>query len=476
MAQHNETDSFRIVRDTTLEERVLLLMVQIRGDIWWTAGSAVLIANGVALSATHIVDGFYRRNRDRIEAALAHMPLEEGDVVQLRNISFDAFQITGNGQIVLRWSVVRWRSFIEGSDVCILELRPHPLCPEAGAYEIDHTQMIIHPFPPAIGRTVFTCGWPDDPAIGPGPLPAPELTNFFPYISTGLCTSITQRVSEGPRDNNFPFVFHTSCETYSGMSGGGVFLRSANGTFALCGIHWMADPENRDSTTASTLWSALTRRITFHDDHEGMLLDEVARSGVNIPSTRFFRYEEPDNERPVLLFQVGELIQHGTIEGASDFHWLSLRADPEQDQEHRQTPFEMISVRPMNALDTVVCAAMEMEFPERLRWGADRFGEVINNPDYRAFVATGIHNSWLGYIVIENTPECSTHIHNLAKVGRVRRVGRTLLEHVLVPDRLFTLTVEENNAVARRLYEDCGFEKEVVRKGTVHLFRPIVAE
>jgi len=310
-----------------LHESLLLIWAE-RDGKWWNAGSAVLIADRLALTAKHTFNNlwatFNPREAER-ERALRAFPAEVHDGSRITvemNASVDVFQSLATGELK-RWMIARAWSTGDNSggpndsDLQLILLEPHPESEAAKNYKLE-TPLTLQLFPPAIGQDVILFGWPDHPELQNGVREKPEIDidseQFYEShgIVTKLCTTkaTLELVS-------FPH-FCSDCENRNGMSGGPIFTRKHGSSYVLCGVHSRGGVVSGQESRESVLWQLLP--LWIHYQGRDCRVYDLALEGViNAPCARYFTLTQDGNFTDISC-KLPELQRQGTLNGNPD--WL----------------------------------------------------------------------------------------------------------------------------------------------------------
>lgn len=319
MFQFEPTSTFFPLRATdSLSEYVLLLLAQSRHEPnrWWTAGTAFLVMDRVAISGAHIFKNFDRKlSRARAYAnKLSHLGPPEEPAFDNTATSFDAIQFMPNGD-VHRWSVSEvGRGPDSETDIALLLLEPHPSCGKSKNYKlIKERAPRLQLVPPAVGQKIFVCGWPDDKThhLEGGELPEPVLEGGFFFMSEGIVEHLSTTVASKERFD-YPH-FRTNAVTHSGMSGGPVLTQKNNG-FVICGTHIGGD--GLGLSRHSILWPMLYMPVPTPDRKRERSIWNLANNReINAPCTGFFQLDGPNQ----LKCNNREVQVNGTIKGHADW-------------------------------------------------------------------------------------------------------------------------------------------------------------
>lgn len=319
MPQFADSDDFHSVdHNHPHAEFCLLLIAQNKQlDEWWPIGSAVLIGNGIAVSARHILHFVQRRilniHLDSLDAAFygpdVYYRMPEGD-----HIGFDAIQFTNdspNG--FFRWSVHAISAEPRQSvDLVMLDLRPHPLSPPKAVSAFGPLELQI--FPPAVGQEILVVGWPDHPSTNGGPLPNKVLSDTYLYESKGSVTQICE--VGGDREG-----FLSDARTESGMSGGAILARKPNDELVVAGV---VSRKLDDLSTHTALWTLLPQKAPDHEKGTYVPIPILADRGIlNLPGKNLFTFGQIEGK--VGLHQVctiPEITGCGTYQGKSVWTFL----------------------------------------------------------------------------------------------------------------------------------------------------------
>jgi Trypsin-like peptidase domain len=204
------------------------------------SGTAVFIAPGLALAATHVLDDYWTRfaePRAWEESASA------GFVIQTHQFQkqLDAF---------VPWQVFR-ACHSEHTDVAILQLAPRGQLPKNYRWPYPRIDLA----PPTVGEELVVVGFPE-PTIVWDPTDSEWSIKAPPHVSVGR---VTQVFSERRDSVRLPFPsFELETSVLGGMSGGPIFDRSGHLRGLVCSSFEM------DETVASSpimygtmLWPAV---------------------------------------------------------------------------------------------------------------------------------------------------------------------------------------------------------------------------
>lgn len=238
-----------VYRNTTKEEFRHLIMDQVmpliafEGRNGIVAGTCVLIAPYLALTARHVV-----------EAIHSHFGR---DAWKDKNVNLDVYPIQFNtGRIWYVSQVFAW----VGTDIAFLRLQPRSEQAKSPAQEF----LKITVDPPAIDSEITALGYPKtEIAVERNDHEVTALKlNIGPTISTGNVTEIHRSL----RDKsmlNFP-AFSVNARFPAGMSGGAVF----NDKKELCGLvcSGLEDHHgaNEDYSNAVSIWPSMLIKMKFN--------------------------------------------------------------------------------------------------------------------------------------------------------------------------------------------------------------------
>jgi len=208
----------------------------------YVAGTAVLIAPGLALTARHVIESLFAHfNRDAWKG---------------HNTQFDISIAQAN--LGAYWHVVNTYAWI-GSDIAVLALRPGN--DVALGTQINRLPMTVDP--PVVGSEVTALGYPHTEIV----LERHNIT------SVNIALSVTPTVSVGKvlevhaslRDStllSFP-CFSADATFFQGMSGGAVF----NEQRELCGLVCAGgEGELSDRSHGVSIWPSMIIPLTLPPD------------------------------------------------------------------------------------------------------------------------------------------------------------------------------------------------------------------
>jgi len=236
-------------RKTTKEEFRHPIMDQVmpviafEGRNGLVAGTCVLIAPYLALTARHVVEAIHRSFGC--------------DAWKDKNAKLDVYPIQFNtGRI---WYVSQVFAWI-GTDIAFLRLQPRS--EQAKTPDSQFLKMTVDP--PAIGSEITASGYPKTEITverNDHEVTALKL-NIYPTVSTGIVTEIHRSL----RDKtmlNFP-AFSVNARFPAGMSGGAVF----NDKKELCGLvcSGLEDGQDRngDYSNAVSIWPSMIIKMEFN--------------------------------------------------------------------------------------------------------------------------------------------------------------------------------------------------------------------
>jgi V8-like Glu-specific endopeptidase len=273
-----------VYRKTTKEEFRHPIMDQVmpviafEGREGLVAGTCVLIAPFLALTARHVVEAIHKHFGK--------------DAWKGKNVNLDVYPIQFNtGRIWYVSQVFAW----VGTDIAFLRLQPR----SEQAKTPDSQFLKITVDPPAIGSEITALGYPKtEIAVERNDHEVTALKlNIYPAVSTGTVTKI-HRSFRDKTMVNFP-AFSVNASFPAGMSGGAVF----NDKKELCGLVCSGlecgQDRNGDYSNAVSIWPSMLIKMKFN-------------SGDYLPTGL-----EPDRQYSALeLAQIGyiKVIGHERIE------------------------------------------------------------------------------------------------------------------------------------------------------------------
>jgi len=224
-------------------------LVAVQNGIFKQCGTAVILNNGIAVTAKHIFDWAWRTFEGERMGDDQHLTGTFGlMVIQILNEAKDA----------ALWDV-REVFFSPFNDVAFLKLVPT----SESALSRQCRTPKINLFPPIIGSKVAALGYPArEIKIEQDGENAKLLTDLRPMTTTG----IVKQIHEYKRDSvRLPFpCFQTNARFDDGMSGGPVF--DSNG--CLCGLICQnlppSIPGEEHVSYVTTLWPSMATKVDFN--------------------------------------------------------------------------------------------------------------------------------------------------------------------------------------------------------------------
>lgn len=229
--------------DSPITEFTLAIKAHKDGH-YYASGSAIIIAQNLAITAQHVIDDFFREFEGKYLDAVPNSEVAGTFHMQL-------FQILSNGKSGLIWNVTRLWS-CNFTDIAVLRLSPTT----QEALDYKWRLPIIDLIPPKVGERISCFGYRK-----------PKVTKTDNHIEWHVDskTSIgeVKAVHDQKRDNcrlTFP-CFQTNAKYDGAMSGGPVFKDSGK----LCGIICSNLPPSADGeehvSYVTSLWPLMGLKI-----------------------------------------------------------------------------------------------------------------------------------------------------------------------------------------------------------------------
>lgn len=206
---------------------------------FFASGSAVIIANGLALTARHVVNDFW----DFFEPD----PSTSAATERTGSHSMLAFQITRDGSSGALWAVHKlWHG--PWTDLAVLALTPFS---DEAAQARLYTP-ILRLEPPPVGETVCAFGFHTPRIVTDN-----NRTTWHvnPFSSEGTVVEVFERQRDSHR-LNFP-CFRTNARYDGGMSGGPVFDSHGHLCGVICSNLPPSEPGDEHVSYVTSLWPAL---------------------------------------------------------------------------------------------------------------------------------------------------------------------------------------------------------------------------
>lgn len=229
--------------DSPITEFALGIMAH-RGGEYYASGSAIVIGQGIAITAQHVIDDFFRKFEGNYLDAAPNGEVEGTFHLQL-------FQILNKGQSGLIWNVTRLWS-CNFTDIAVLRLSP------TSQEALNHKWRlpIIDLMPPEVGERVSCFGYRNPKTTA--------IVNMIEWqVDSKTSIGEVKAVHNQKRDNcRLPFpCFQTNARYDGAMSGGPVF----KDTGKLCGIICSNLPPSVDGeehvSYVTSLWPLMGLKI-----------------------------------------------------------------------------------------------------------------------------------------------------------------------------------------------------------------------
>lgn len=272
----------RLVTLGELQHRLTLQVVPVfafSGCQSVVAGTAILIAPGIAITAQHVIEEIYEQ-------------FNVDNASENTNLDLYVFQIV-TGACWYVCSVSHW----VGTDIAVLSIRPRN--EEASNSTVHRLKLTVDP--PSIGDTVTAIGYPKSS------LDIPRNDSELLHLNLTLLPTVSEGcvldVHSSYRDSanvRFP-SFSVETEYVGGMSGGPVFNENAQ----ICGLVCAGGKgELADYSVATSVWPVCIISALVPEGvpkHEGVVsgssykILELARHGyidlIGHERIEFFTYE-----------------------------------------------------------------------------------------------------------------------------------------------------------------------------------------
>lgn len=249
LALTRELSKIPVFNPTALESpitEIALALAVKRGHCWHASGTAVTIANGLAITAKHVFQDYWAKygNGSELRGSLV------GD------FGVVARQVLPGGRIAL-WNVTRaWLSPV--TDIAFIRLNARS---ESAREYARFRVPPINPLAPAVGDRIAGFGYHSsviDVEIEDDVLQA--RWNDQPATSVGEVVEVHQRQRDSIR-LNFP-CFRTNARFEGGMSGGPLI----NDRGEVCGLvcsSLVGDPAGGDMSYATTIWPSVATFVHY---------------------------------------------------------------------------------------------------------------------------------------------------------------------------------------------------------------------
>lgn len=245
------TPTFNTIGLTTRFSEFVFLLIGTDGEVASPLGSGFFIAPEVAMTARHVVKGFWQEFQSYQKFPKLKTEVEA-------NFKVLAFQFFGDKSEPAVWYIEKtWIS--EFTDTAFLYLKPYN--DKAKGY-IWRDQLELSMFEPFVGEQIFAFGYPDSKVeLQTQPTPSANW-KLKPTLSTGEVKTVHERY----RDRGlltWP-VIETNARFDHGMSGGPVFNDKGQVCAMVCG--GIGSEEEGYVSSGSLLWLAMLTGIDLQTD------------------------------------------------------------------------------------------------------------------------------------------------------------------------------------------------------------------
>lgn len=243
MAIPPDIPSFATTVESVIMEVSLALRAQ-KNEEYYASGSAVLIANNVAITAKHVFEDFWKLYSDNKK--LIAGPEASG------NFSMQAISFPNDGKKAALWNIL-YVALAPNTDIAFLHLTP------ADENSLNYKWKKIPKIdfaPPKVGEEISCFGYRESKTSFENKKIIWEQT---PTTSRGVVKEVHGEFRDNSR-MKFP-CFQTNARFDGGMSGGPIF----NSKGKLCGIICSSlEPSNQEEEHVSygtTLWPAMITKL-----------------------------------------------------------------------------------------------------------------------------------------------------------------------------------------------------------------------
>lgn len=245
------TTTFNTIGLTTRFSEFVFLLIGTDGEVASPLGSGFFIAPGMAMTARHVIKGFWEEFQIYQKFPKLKTEIEA-------NFKVLALQFFGDKSEPAVWYIEKtWIS--EFTDTAFLYLKPYN--DKAKSY-MSLDQLELSMFEPRVGGRIFAFGYPNSKVKLQNSKDETQATlsvkwELAPTLSTGEITAVYERY----RDRgllNFP-VLETNARFDHGMSGGPVFNDKGQVCAVIC--HGIGSEKEGYVSSGSLLWLAMLTAI-----------------------------------------------------------------------------------------------------------------------------------------------------------------------------------------------------------------------
>jgi hypothetical protein len=224
---HSPTDSIEYLENWSILEGIMLSVAFTDGEKHFIEGTAVLIAPGIAITATHVIE--HRKN-----------------AIETGSIAIGCFGLSDPVQF---WRVSTI-TFAPNSDLTILGLTYASALPRENTFH----QAVLSTRLPSLGEKLSIIGF----RAKENHFEITDPKNHYHSGDIFLCNgSVTERYIEGRDKFLIPWpCLEVSCASWGGMSGGPVFDQNGH-LIGLLSTSFSSE-DNQGPSYISLLWPAMT--------------------------------------------------------------------------------------------------------------------------------------------------------------------------------------------------------------------------
>jgi V8-like Glu-specific endopeptidase len=250
MTEYSKEPSFKETGLVSVITEFALALTAFRGETWQPSGTAIVIGPYFAITAKHVIEGYWNRYEK------AQLKAKIGETVEAAGtFHILAFQVLERGRTGALWSVTRlWGSPF--TDVAFLRLTPWS--EEARRHQWRTAKMNL--LPPKVGTRVSGFGYHSS-AISHTQLEDRIEVEWKDSPTTTIGEVI--EIHERRRDEsmlNFP-CFRINAKTVGGMSGGPIFNEQGQLCGIICSGLTEGDGDTEHISYVASLWPSMGTEI-----------------------------------------------------------------------------------------------------------------------------------------------------------------------------------------------------------------------